>query len=678
MMQGSGDRCKQQIEKLENEVRNLKQEIATRKISSDKEIRQTYVDVEDHFCTVAHEMLTFIREIDLYAKFVQEDSADLLMGQSSKDLQSIRHTCEKITEMIRGFMDYSKADKKTLNRQVIQMEALIKDCLDHILHSFPDHQVELEILELPDIIGDIALVRQMVHNILSNSVKFTRDIINAKIRVYSCAEGDMVNLCFEDNGAGLDMKYVSGVFNIFERLHNENEFEGYGIGLATVRRIVERFEGHVEIFGMINRGCSITVKLPKRMMIPADSSHKKRKRKKDKVLIGAIGTLSGDYFAITPCRKHAYELAVEEINASGGIAGKEVELIFKDCQSDVVRSVEQTWELTEIEHVDFLVGGVLSSIREEVRKVVDKTKTLYFFDCLYEGGVADHYTFCTSAVPEQNLYPMIEYLMKKYGNRFYIVTADYNYGILSAECAKYYIEKLGGEIVAVEYFQVSKSNFDITIENIREAEPDILLNFCIGRQQNRFYKQWHEKGTKSIPMISTIGLGLSFLHKIYEPPVMNNIYFMSSYIEELQTEAAMEFNRKIRAKYPKSVVPYIEFDAESAYSSIHLYRKAVELAGTTETESVIKALESGSVFFDGPGGRVTVRGEDHHVIRDLSLFRSNEKNEIDEIFRLTGLYSNFVEQVIKQDTGIKGGLRTCGLNSPNIQYNLMFHKIVPR
>lgn len=642
---------------------------------NDKEIRQAYADVESHFNMVSHELLTFIREIDLYAKFIQEDSADRLMGESSEDLHSIRHTCEKITEMVRSFMDYSKADKKALNKQVFGMEALIRDCFAHLLPSAPHRRIELEILELPDIIGDTALIRQVIYNLLSNSIKFTRDIANARIRIHSYEEADMVNLCFEDNGTGFDMKYASDVFNLFGRLHNENEFEGYGIGLATVRRIVERFEGHVEIFSMNNKGCAVTIKMPKNMVIPLDRSHKKSEQKKNKVLIGIIGILNGDYSVITPCRKHAYELAAEEINASGGIAGKEVELIFKDCQSDVALAAEQAWELIEIEHVDVLIGGVLSSAREEIRKIADQTKTLYFFDCLYEGGVADHYTFCTSAVPEQNLYPMIEYLMRKYGNKFYIITADYNYGILSAESAKYYIEKLGGKIVAVEYFQVSKSNFDVTIENIREVAPDVLLSFCIGKRQNHFYKQWHEKGIKGIPMISTIGLGLSFLHKIYDPPVMNNIYFMSSYIEELQTEAAKEFNRKIRKKYPESIVPYIEFDAESAYTSIYLYRKAVELAGTIETESVIKALESGSVSFDSPGGKVTVRGEDHHVIRDLSLFRSNEKNEIEEISKFTGLCSNFVEHIIEQSTGIKGGLRTCGLNSPNIQYNLMFHKI---
>jgi urea ABC transporter substrate-binding protein len=367
---------------------------------------------------------------------------------------------------------------------------------------------------------------------------------------------------------------------------------------------------------------------------------------------------------------------VEEINANGGIGGKKVEIIYRDFQSDALLSAEIAWELIEIEKADVIMGGTLSSAREEIRKVANKTKTLYFFDALYEGGVADRYTFCASAVPEQNLYPMLQFLLEKYGKRCYIITADYNYGILSAESAKYYIEKLGGKIAAVEYFQVLKSNFDITIDNIRDAKPDILLSFCVSNNQNNFYKQWHDKGLAGIPVVSTIGIGLSHLHKVFDPPTMENTFFMSSYIEELDTPNAKAFSKKIRDKYPVDVVPYIEFDSESVYTSVYLYKKAVELAGTTETEKVIKALESGKVRFDGPGGMVTVRGEDHHMVRDMILFRVNKDNKVEVLSKYPALHSNYVEKMIEQETGIKGGLRKCGLNTPNIQYNLMFHRIM--
>ena len=648
-----------QIQNLQLEIKDLKGQLANQKKDHASEVRQAYADVEEYFYTVSHELIAPVREIDLYAKFIEEDSADMLMPESASDLHSIRQTCEKLVEMIRGFIEYSKADKKILNRDIIKTEPLIRNVFLHVTKAFPDRRIDLEISELPDIIGDIVLIQQMVQNILSNCVKFTQNIANAKIKVYSYEELDQINICFEDNGTGLDMRYASDVFGIFERVYNENEFDGYGIGLATVKRIVERFDGNVEIFGIINKGCTVTVKFPKSMVISTNNTLEINKKKKDKIFIGIICIQSGNYSVITPSRKYAYELAAEEINAHGGIGGKKIELLFKDCQSDVALAAQQAWELLEIDQVDAIMGGVLSSVREEIRKVVDKIKVPYFFNSLYEGGVADHYTFFTSVAPEHNLYPMLQYLLGKYGKKCYIITADYNYGILSAES-----------------FQVSKSNFDVTIENIKEAMPDILLSFLVSKNQNNFYKQWHEKGYGHIPIISTIGIGLSFLHKIYEPPAMNNIYFMSSYIEELETSAAREFQRKMREKYPKSIAPYIEFDAESAYTAIYLYKNAVEIAGTTETENVIKALESGKVSFDGPGGKVTVRGEDHNVIRDLNLFRVNENNEIEEICQFPGLYSNFIENVIEQETGIMGGLRKCGLKSPNIQYNLMFHKIL--
>lgn len=122
---------------------------------------------------------------------------------------------------------------------------------------------------------------------------------------------------------------------------------------------------------MVNKGCIVTVKFPKSIVILADTSLKTHNKKKDKIIIGAIGALSGDYSEISPCRKFAYQLAVDEINANGGINGKEVELIFKDFQSDASMSAKLAWELVEIEQANVIMGGVLSSAREEIRKVAD-------------------------------------------------------------------------------------------------------------------------------------------------------------------------------------------------------------------------------------------------------------------------------------------------------------------
>jgi ABC-type branched-subunit amino acid transport system substrate-binding protein len=356
-----------------------------------------------------------------------------------------------------------------------------------------------------------------------------------------------------------------------------------------------------------------------------------------------------------------------------------VELIFKDCKSNLPLSAELAWELTEVNKVDVIMNGQLSSVREEVRRVVDETKTLYFFEAPYEGGVADHYTFCTGPVPEQNLYPMLDYLFKRYGKRCYIISAGYNYGILLAECAKYYIGKNGGSVIGVEYFQTTKSRFGVTIENIKEMNPDILLSFCVGEHQKDFFEQWIESGVKGMPIVCTIGIIMTYLHRVFShiPGSMENVYCMTSFIEDFETPQARVFKRKIRGRHSVEDVPYIGCDAEHVYTTMYLYKKAVEAAGSVETEFVIKALESGEISFDGPGGPVRVRGEDHHTSRDVKLVRinNNNNNNAEIIAEYQAVHSDYVENALEKETGIKGGLKKLGLNSPNIQYNLMFHRI---
>ena len=123
-------------------------------------------------------------------------------------------------------------------------------------------------------------------------------------------------------------------------------------------------------------------------------------------------------------------------------------------------------------------------------------------------------------------------------------------------------------------------------------------------------------------------------------------------------------------------VPYREFDAETAYTAVYLYKEAVELAETTDTEAVITALESGEISFDGPGGRVLVRGEDHHVVRDVILFCVNAENRIGKTMYFPAIRTRFVETALRQEYGRNTNLRELGMQAPNIQYNVMYNRIV--
>ena len=156
---------------------------------------------------------------------------------------------------------------------------------------------------------------------------------------------------------------------------------------------------------------------------------------------------------------------------------------------------------------------------------------------------------------------------------------------------------------------------------------------------------------------------------------MENTYFMTSYIEELETEQGIRFRESFRQKHSSSTIPYLGSEAEVAYTAIHLYKRAVELAGTTETEAVIQALESDQVSFNGPGGVVRIRGTDHHVVRDIKLFRVAADHTIEVVQRFPAVKSDFVEQALLSHTGVDS-LKKLGTYAPNLQYSLMYNRYI--
>jgi len=588
-----------------------------------------------------------------------------------EDLYSIRKTCDNMTTMVKRLMEYSKAGFKIMEKQQISVALLARQCFDEIMRSKPKRKVELIIGDLPEIMGDLFLIKLMIKNVLSNSIKFTRKKTNPKINITANILENTIEFHFRDNGIGFDMAYVERIFEPFQRLQNEGTYEGSGIGLAIVEKIANRFGGDATIIGALGKGCDVCISLPKSILkMPRENNASER----DIIKIGIIGDFTGMCSELERGKVKAYQFAVNEINQVGGIIGKKVELLFRDDQSISALTREAAKVLTEEERVDVLMGSTLSPSREIMRHYADKTKTLFLDTQQTEGGVSGHYTFCLSAMPEQQMTQMLAYLIKKFGRKCYVIAADYNYGILSAEWAKYLVHQLGGEIVGTEYLNEQISDFDPLIDRILQVEADILFSICVFPNHDNFYLQWHKRGLNHIPNASTMVAAEFYQNVRLAPPTLENVYVMASFIEELNTPAAQKFVKNFRSVYDHQVVPYMSMDTETVYTSMYIYKLAVEIAGTTDTEAVISSLESGNVYFDGPGGRVTVRGVDHHTIRSLSCFRINEQHQAEELFSTNPIHSDYVESMIEQTLGVKGGIQAMGTNTPSIQYNMLLNK----
>lgn len=394
----------------------------------------------------------------------------------------------------------------------------------------------------------------------------------------------------------------------------------------------------------------------------------------DEIVIGIIGAYSGEYAYLEKGKKLIYQYAANEINQYGGICGKKIRLLYKDYHSNLSDVKSTTQELINA-GVHVIMGGFLSSAREIIRPIIDKSHMLYFYDSLYEGGLADHYTFCTSSMPEQNLFPVLQYMIQNNKKRFYILATDYNYGILSCECAKQFICEHGGDLIGLEYVPNHKTKFAVTIENIMELSPDVIVTFLVGEKQSLFFDQWYKAGSSNIALITTSAVPQAYMHLTTEKGVMENVYFSAPYSENLDTVEAAEWKAKIRKQYSFNQIPYLGSDHEAAYISMWLYKTAVETCRTTNVEQIIHTLENGNITLDMPAGPAIVNPRDHHLIRNVRIYKVDKNNQIQTLQMVPSVKSDFVEKLLSKSFHVKDGLKQLGKKSPNMQYNMMLYKL---
>lgn len=336
----------------------------------------------------------------------------------------------------------------------------------------------------------------------------------------------------------------------------------------------------------------------------------------DPIKLGILEDQSGNFAIAVIPKIYAYELAVDEINAKGGVLGRPLKIIRYDTQSDNTRFQEFARRLIQQDKVDVVFGAFSSASREAIRPIMDRANQLYFYNNQYEGGVCDSNVFVTGAVPEQQFSTLIPWMMEKYGKRVYTIAADYNFGQISAEWVRNIVKEKGGTMVGEEFIPLSVSQFSQTIQNIQKAKPDVLVTLLVGANQASFYEQ-QAAANLSIPMASSVNVGQAYEHKRFKPPALKDMYVTANYVEEVDSPASNDFKKRFRAKFPK--VEYINQEAANAYNSIYLYKAAVERAKSADQKAVRAALESGDICTDGPSGKVCIDPKSHHQSHTIYL-----------------------------------------------------------
>ena len=222
-------------------------------------------ELEAFAYSVSHDLRVPLRAIDGFSRIVLEDYEDKLDDEGKRLLNVVRENTGKMGQLIDDILLLSRAGRQEMRISPIDMESLVKNIFEELKPSIGDRDVQLEINSLPPAYGDRTLINQVFTNLISNSIKFTRIREKAIIEVGSEEGKDESVYYVKDNGAGFDMKYIHKLFGLFQRLHGTDEFEGTGVGLSIVQRIIRRHGGCVWAEGEIDKGAIIYFTLPAKM-----------------------------------------------------------------------------------------------------------------------------------------------------------------------------------------------------------------------------------------------------------------------------------------------------------------------------------------------------------------------------------------------------------------------------
>jgi urea transport system substrate-binding protein len=285
----------------------------------------------------------------------------------------------------------------------------------------------------------------------------------------------------------------------------------------------------------------------------------------------------------------ATAMAVEELNAAGGLLGRQIQLIQYDTQSDIALYTKFAQQLAREDKVDVVHGGITSASREAVRQTFRRANTLYFYNVLYEGGVCDRNCFVTGTTPAQAVEPIIERAMKQWGNKVYTIAADYNYGQITAKWITYYTEQRKGTVVKTEFFPLSVADFASTIAKIQDANPSFVASALVGGAHMAFYRQWAAQGmSKKIPLMSTT-FGVGNEHLALSPAEGDGILIAGNYSQEIDAPANKDFLARWQKRNGDTKI--VHEIAVSQYQGIMLWAAAVKKAGSLDREALMKVLE---------------------------------------------------------------------------------------
>ena len=252
--------------RTESQLQQLNEELEERIRERTALLELANAELDAFSYSVSHDLRTPLRGIDGFSQALMEECGDQLSPAARHYLQRVRAGTQRMGQLIDDLLKLSRVSRGTLNRQRLDLSAMAAALLEEIRQGDPGRRLEIRLEPGLTASGDQGLVRSVLQNLLGNAWKYTARVPEVRIEVFRSVQPDgSVAFCVRDNGAGFDMAYAGKLFAPFQRLHSTHDFEGSGIGLAIVKRIIRRHGGQVWATGAVDRGASFCFTLPEQL-----------------------------------------------------------------------------------------------------------------------------------------------------------------------------------------------------------------------------------------------------------------------------------------------------------------------------------------------------------------------------------------------------------------------------
>ncbi|HEY0056353.1 MAG TPA: urea ABC transporter substrate-binding protein [Pedobacter sp.] len=347
------------------------------------------------------------------------------------------------------------------------------------------------------------------------------------------------------------------------------------------------------------------------------------------VKVGVLHSLSGTMaISETDC-KNATLMAIDEINAAGGLLGKKIEAVVEDGASDWPTFTEKATKLIDNDAVAAVFGCWTSSSRKAVLPVFESKNNLLFYPVQYEGMEASKNVVYTGAAPNQQILPAVDYLIGLGKKKFFLVGSDYVFPRTANKIIKAKLAKAGVELVGEEYAPLGHTEFSTMVQKVKASGADAVLNTINGDSNIGFFKQMASNGLIS-PKVVCMSFSIAEVElKGIGVDIMKDQLTAWNYFMSMPGEKNTAFIKAYQAKYGADKVT--DDPIEAAYFGVYLWAEAVKKAGTFETDKVRQAI--GGVSYDAPEGKVTVDPITNHTIKNFMIGKANAQGQFDIVFK---------------------------------------------